>query len=87
MTNMPTYPRITQPLAHAPKPDVTTHEDIDWRTVSVAEAIDAERQRVMDQRVKLASLGRKCGKSGMFAVRKPSKWNTLLQVLGIRRMS
>jgi len=75
MTNMPTYPRITQPLAREAKPDVATHEDIDWRKVSVASAIDAERQRVMDARATLDRLK---------AERKRGFWATFCQVFGGR---
>lgn len=79
MTNMPTYPRITQPLAREAKPDVATHEDIDWRKVSVAEAIDADRKRQLEQRAKLDAL--------RAAKRKPGMWATVLQVVGVRRAS
>lgn len=79
--------QITQPMVREAKPDVSTHEDIDWRTVSVAAAYNEEREQAAAMRAKLASLGRKCGKTGMFTMHKPSKWNTLLQVLGMRRTS
>lgn len=79
MTNLTAYTRITQPLAQASKPDVTTHEDIDWRTVSVAEAIDADRQRAVEQRAKLDALKAK---------RRKRTWlTTLAEVFGVRRAS
>jgi hypothetical protein len=72
----PTY--ITRPCAKPPAtPDVATHHDIDWREVSVAEAIDAEAAHYRAMREKLAAV-RKGGKTGT--------WGTLLQVLGIRRV-
>lgn len=67
--------QITQPLVREAKPDVATHEDIDWRTVSVAAAYNEEREQAAAMRAKLAALRAK---------RKPGKWDTLLQVLGVR---
>lgn len=75
MTNMPTYRQITQPLARETKPDVATHEDIDWRKVTVAEAIDADRQRVLDARAVLDRIKTE---------RKRGFWATFCQVFGAR---
>lgn len=74
--NKPLYP--TRPCAKAPAmPDVPSHHDIDWRKVSVAAAIDEEREhyRAMRERIEAARKS------------KPSMWSTLLQVLGVRRVT
>lgn len=75
MTNPTTYRQITQPMAQTPKPDVATHEDIDWRVVSVASVIDAERQRLLDARATLERLKTE---------RKRGFWATFCQVFGAR---
>lgn len=75
--NKPTY--ITRPCSRPPvQPDVKTLHDIDWRTVSVAEAIDEERRQRDQQCAKLAQLK---------ARRKGGRWNTFLQILGVRRVT
>lgn len=88
MTNMPTYRQITQPLARETKPDVATHADIDWRKVTVAEAIDADRQRSLEAKAKLKTVyaARKSGKTTiqMGATRKRGFWATFCQVFGAR---
>lgn len=71
----PTY--ITRPVQRAPaQPDVATHTDIDWRNVSVAEAIDADRQRQIETIARLKAA----------RAAKPKGWlRTLAEVMGIRR--
>jgi hypothetical protein len=68
----PTYP--TRPLVRAPsQPDVSSHEDIDWRVVSVAEAIDEDNKNYAAMRARLLAIPRR------------SKWDTFLQVIGVRK--
>lgn len=71
-------PTITVPrsLTPAHKLDVATHDDIDWRDVSVAEAIDHDRAHYQAMRGRIDQ--------ARAAKAKPGKWAVLLQVLGIR---
>lgn len=75
MTHMPTYRQITQPLTRETNPDVATPTDIDWRKVTVAQAIDADRQRVLDARAVLDRIKTE---------RKRGLWATFCQVFGAR---
>lgn len=68
---------ITRPVPSAPaKPDVDSHDDIDWRQVTVAAAIDADRARHQAMREELARVAH---------LRRRSMWGTFLQVIGVRR--
>lgn len=71
---------ITRPVHRdQPKPDVASHEDIDWRQVSVAEAIDHDRAHYQAMR----------GRVEQARAAKPKRtWLTALaELFGIRRMS